>query len=86
MNLEDALIELDGARLYVGVATSDEAERLMIEPAAALREAGVDIGDEPQRPVTRFSLIRRDRNHIYILYPIPGDGLYVITIPIGYLQ
>jgi hypothetical protein len=85
MNLENALIELDGARLYVGVATSDEAERLMIEPAAVLREAGVEIDDDPHRhPVSRFSIVRRDARHIYIIYPIPGDGINVYTIPLGY--
>jgi hypothetical protein len=85
MNLKDALIDLDGARLYAGVATDDEIEQLMIEPVAALREAGADIGDGPHE-VTRFSLTRRSGRYIYILYPIPGDGLYVLKLPISYAQ
>ena len=78
---------MDGTRLYAGVAAGDEVERLMAEPAAALSEAGVDIGDGPHgHPVTRFSIVRRDVKHIYIIYVTPDGGLYVVTIPLGYAQ
>jgi len=72
MNLEDAVIDLGGNRVYVGLFTDAEVERLVIEPAAALREAGVDIGDRPPHiRVGRLYQLGKSSG-----YDKPGEGFW----------
>jgi hypothetical protein len=76
MNLEDAVTDLAGNRVYVGLATDAEVERLMIEPAAALREAGADIGDRPPHiRVSRLYMMGKSSG-----YDKPGEGFYDLII------
>jgi len=81
MKLRDAPTGLDDVRLYVGEVDGNEVERLLVEPAATLREAGADLGDGSHGgPVTTLLIFRRGR-YLYIIYYLPGGGVNVTVIP-----